>query len=239
MLKCVCQFTGPFAISCLILITSFSGCAKTQQMHEPLKTGFLEDYSMLRQGKKVRPYWFTKSRTSTGNLTTRVMVDSVTIWRDKNSPLKEEWKADLQRLADYFWDKIAKALMPNYSLVSKPGPGVMRVSVAITEAEASNPTMDTISSVLPPARMLTGAKGVVAEGKPGFVGAASVEAKITDAQTNELLMAGVDRRAGTKSLSGATNSWSDVEEAYQYWAKRLKYRLCRERGDMNCMKPEQ
>ena len=115
---------------------------------------------MLRPGQEgevlISPI---KIRKSTGNRYDKAMVDSVTIWRDKDSPLKEEWKADLQRLADYFWDKVVKALMPNYKIVSKPGPGVMRVTVAITEAEASNPTMDTISSVLPPARALTGAKG--------------------------------------------------------------------------------
>lgn len=67
-----------------------------------------------------------------------------------DSPLKEEWKADLQRLADYFWDKAAKALMPNYAIVSKPGPGVMRMTVAITEAEALNPWTPFRRCSLPP-----------------------------------------------------------------------------------------
>lgn len=239
MMKCAYRLASPFLLSCLLLLGGLGGCAKTQQMHEPLKTGFLEDYSMLRPGQEGEALLVYKKPKVNWKLYDKAMVDSVTIWREKNSPLKEEWEADLQRLADYFWDKVVKALMPNYKIVNKPGPGVMRVTVAITEAEASNPTMDTISSVLPPTRLLTGAKGVVGGGKPGFVGAASVEAKITDAQTGELLMAGVDRRAGTKSLSGSTNSWSDVEEAYQYWAKKLKYRLCRERGEMGCIKPEE
>ena len=238
-MKCAHRLASPLVLSCVVLLGGLGGCAKTQQMHEPLKTGFLGDYSMLRPGQEGEALLVYKNPKVDWKSYDKAMVDSVTIWRDKDSPLKEEWKADLQRLADYFWDKVVKALMPNYKIVNKPGPGVMRVTVAITEAEASNPTMDTISSVLPPARLLTGAKGVVGEGKPGFAGAASVEAKITDAQTGELLMAGVDRRAGTKSLSGSTNSWSDVEEAYQYWAKKLKYRLCRERGEMGCIEPEE
>ena len=239
MMRCTRKLTASLIVSCLILMGGISGCAKTQQMKEPLMTGFLEDYSMLRPGQEGEALLVYKNPQADWKSYDKAMVDSVTIWRDKNSPLKEEWKADLQRLADYFWDKIVKALMPNYKIVSKPGPGVMRVTVAITEAESSNATMDTISSVLPPARFLTGAKGMVAGGKPGFVGAASVEAKITDAQSGTLLMAGVDRRAGTKSLSGVSNSWSDVEEAYQYWAKKLRYRLCRERGEMGCVEPEE
>lgn len=213
MMKCAHRLASPLVLSCVVLLGGLGGCAKTQQMHEPLKTGFLGDYSMLRPGQEGEALLVYKNPKVDWKSYDKAMVDSVTIWRDKDSPLKEEWKADLQRLADYAWDKIVKALMPNYTIVSKSGPGVMRVTVAITEAEASNPTMDTISSVLPPARVLTGAKGVVGEEKPGFAGAASIEAKITDAQTGELLMAGVDRRAGTKSLSGSTDSWSDVEEA--------------------------
>jgi len=178
-------------------------------MQEPLKTGFLGDYSMLRPGQEGEALLVYKNPQADWKSYDKAMVDSVIIWRDKNSPLKDEWKADLQRLADYFWDKIVKALMPNYKIVNKPGPGVMRVTVAMTEAEAS------------------------------FIGAASVEAKITDAQSGTLLMAVIDRRGGTKSLSSAFDSWSDVEESYQYWAKKLRYRLCRERGEMGCIEPKE
>jgi len=115
---------------------------------------------------------------------------------------------------------------------------VLRVTVAITEAEASNPAMDTITSLIPQTRLLTGTKGIVAGGKPGLVGAASVEAKVTDAQTGMLLLAGVDRRAGTKSIGGSTDEWGDVEEAYQYWADKFRWRLCQLRGGTNCIEPK-
>ena len=55
----------------------------------------------------------------------------------------------------------------------------MKITAAITEAEASNPMADTVSSIVPQLRILTGTKGFIAGGKPGFVGAASAEAKIT------------------------------------------------------------
>ncbi|HEX6113162.1 MAG TPA: DUF3313 family protein [Geminicoccaceae bacterium] len=82
------------------------------------------------------------------------------------------------------------------------------------------------------------AKGL-ATGKPGFVGEASVELRATDGQTGELVAAGVDRRVGGKSVSGApTDSWDDVREAYRYWAKQLRYRLCTERGATDCTSPQ-
>ena len=49
---------------------------------------------------------------------------------------------------------------------------------------------------------------------------------------------GVDRRGGTKSLRGVTDSWNDVDEAYRYWAEKLRYRLCQERKGMECVEPK-
>ena len=77
---------------------------------------------------------------------------------------------------------------------------------AITEGEESDVVLDTVSSVIPQLKVLTGAKGL-ATGVAGFTGAATVEVKITDASTGTLLSAAVDRRGGTKSLRGVTDSW--------------------------------
>jgi hypothetical protein len=95
-----------------------------------------------------------------------------------------------------------------------------------------------VTSIIPQTRILTGAKGLIVGGKPGFVGTAGLEAKITDAQTGKILAMAVDRRGGTKDLSGMTNEWNDVEKAYIYWAAVVRYRLCMVRGGDNCVEPE-
>jgi hypothetical protein len=48
----------------------------------------------------------------------------------------------------------------------------------------------------------------------------------------------VDRRGGTKSLMGVTNSWNDVEQAYRFWAEKGRYRLCQWRGGKDCVEPK-
>jgi hypothetical protein len=113
------------------------------------------------------------------------------------------------------------------------------VAFAITEAEASSPTSDVVTSIIPQTRILTGIKGYAVGGKPGFVGSAGLEAKVTDAQTGKILLEAVDRRGGTKDLSGMTNDWNDVEKAYIYWASAIRYRLCILRGGSNCVEPEE
>jgi len=97
--------------------------------------------------------------------------------------------------------------------------------------------LDTLSSIVPQLRMLSGGKSL-ATGVSLFTGSASVEAKATDGDTGALLVAAVDRRGGTKSLSGVTNSWNDVEQAYRFWAEKLRYRLCQWRGGSNCVEPK-
>jgi len=221
------------------LIVLIGGCAQTQQMKKPVKTGFLGPvYSQLREGEKGEALRVYKNPKANWTAYDKVIIDPVTIWRMPDSQLEEVSEEDLQLFANDLWSKLRETLKADYEIVHQPGPGVMRLSVAITEAEASNPTMDTVSSVIPQLRLLTGAKGMVAGGKPGFVGVASAEAKITDAHTGELLTAAVDRRAGTKSLSGSTDKWSDVQDSYQYWAEKLRWRLCQLRGGTNCIEPK-
>ena len=62
--------------------------------------------------------------------------------------------------------------------------------------------------------------------------------KITDTATGELLAAAVDRRGGTKSLSGVTNEWNDVEQSFRFWAEKVRWRLCQGRGGANCVEPK-
>ena len=58
-----------------------------------------------------------------------------------------------------------------------------------------------------------------------FVGRAAVEADITDALTGMRLVAGVDERAGGKTIRGGLKEWSHVKRSFEFWAKRLRERL--------------
>ncbi len=220
----------------LILVFFLQGCAATQQRRDVEKSGFLGDYSMLHKGKGDEALLVYVNPNVRWRSYNRIIIDSVSIWKTKGTT--DVSHEDLQRLADFLHDQLHHALSQDYPIVTQPGPGVLRASFAITEAEASNAAMDTITSVIPQTRMLTGAKGLIVGGKPGFVGSAALEAKFTDSHTGQLLGAGVDRRGGTKDLSGMTNEWNDVEKAYTYWAGKVRWRLCTLRGGIGCQEPE-
>jgi hypothetical protein len=215
------------------------GCAASQQARDVSESGFLgNDYALLREGKEGEALLVYRNPDAAWSSYDKIKLDPVTIWAGEESAFEDFSKPERQELADTLYTMLAEELSQDFQMVDELGPGVLQVQVAITDAQASNPTMDTISTVVPQALLLSQAKGLVT-GKPGFVGEASVEVKATDGQTGELVAAAVDRRVGGKSVTGApTDSWEDVREAYRYWARQFRYRLCTERGATDCTPPQ-
>jgi len=227
------------ALILVIFLFLLQGCAATQQRRDVVETGFLKasEHSMLTEGKGKHEALLRYINPDVDwRSYNKVMLDSVSVWKNKET--QDVSPEDLQMLTDFAYGQMHDALSRDYTIVTQPGPGVMRATFAITEAEASNAALDTITSIIPQTRILTGAKGLVVGGKPGFVGTAGMEVKITDAQTGKILAMAIDRRGGTKDLSGMTNEWNDVEKAYVYWAAAVRYRLCMLRGGSNCVEPE-
>jgi len=230
----------------LVLMLVVTGCAATQEAKSVEKSGFLGDYSLLKEGERST---ISESAEDQALLVYRnpaadwpkyrkIQLDPVTVWMSgKDSQLKDVSVEDRQRLAALLWSKLDESLRKDYEMTSQAGPDVLRIQAAITEAESSNAVLDTVTSVIPQARLLSGMKSL-ATGVSLFTGSASAEMKITDTETGTLLVAAVDRRGGTKSLSGVTNSWNDVDEAYRFWAEKVRYRLCQWSGGMNCVEPK-
>ena len=166
----------------------------------------------------------------------------MTVWKDPGQArFKGVPQSDLQMLANAFYstvhDKLSEDSLNNGARTTFT-PGALRVQIALTDAEASNPGLDTISSIVPQLRLATRLSGLITE-KPFFVGATTAEAKLTDAMTGELLGAGIDRRVGGNSVEDSLDSWNDVHAAFRLWAERLSFRLCRGRGDEDCQPPRE
>jgi hypothetical protein len=230
----------------LLLALVVTGCAATQEAKSVEKSGFLGDYSLLKEGQRST---FSQGAENQALLVyqnpaadwrkyRKIWLDPVTVWMSqKDSQLKDVPVEDRQRLAALLWSKLDEQLRNDYEMASNPGPDVMRIQAAITEAESSNAVLDTVTSIIPQTRLLSGMKSL-ATGVSAFTGSASVEVKITDSTTGAILAEAVDRRGGTKSLSGVTNSWNDVEEAYRFWAEKIRYRLCQSRLGTGCVEPK-
>ena len=227
---------------CIFLLVLLGGCAATKQARDVEQSGFLGDiYPLLREGKEgeallvYRPEHIDPARAATY---TKILLDPVTIWRGQESHMKGLSKEELQALADHFYSLLYVTLKEDYEMVEKPGPHTLKIQVAITEVEKSNVGLDVVSTIIPQARALSAIKGL-ATGKPAFVGEASIEAKISDGETGKLLAAVADRRVGGKKLDAELfDSWGDVNEIFDYWAKLARFRLCEARAGSNCVMPK-
>jgi hypothetical protein len=152
----------------------------------------------------------------------QIIIAPVTFWAADDSKVSA---ADQQVLCNYAYNEFVKVLSKNFNLVSQPGPGVMKVSIALTDATSAVPGLRSISVVVPQARALSAIK-MLATGSYAFVGSAQGAFKANDSVTGQLLAAAVDKRLGGTSVKNVdVFQWGDAENAIDYWANLTDQRM--------------
>ena len=222
-----------------VVATLMVGCSNTTRDRNVDYSGFLGDYSILEEGdsdqaerRYLRPHvdWASYDK---------ILLDPVTLWRGEESKGVGTSPEDAQKLVDYFYAVIKKDLEEQgLVIVATPGPGTLRMQVAITKLKESHVVMDVISSVVPATLAISGLEKIIT-GKPSFVGQAAIEVKVTDSQSGELLGAGVVERVGGKLLVPSHfSSWGTVEDMMRLWASQGSYNLCMLQKRTTCQKPK-
>ena len=211
-------------MACLMLITC--GCGKTHQVPQIQTSGFLGNYSQLTEGGKGEAQLIYINPNTSLKAYDKVLMDPVLVYAAAGSKLSKMSQHDLVSIINYLDAAMREQLMPEFNFVAQPGPGVMRLRLAVTEAQAGNVPLDTVSTVMPIGAAINGIKRL-ATGTYGFTGKMGIEAELVDSRTNTRLAAAVDRRAGEK-ITGKFdkfNKWRAVQGACDYWAVRFRHRL--------------
>ncbi len=211
------------------------GCASSYQARSmDVKEAMLVDPAILKPGTGDQALYRYRNPGVEGRRYTCVVVDPVLI---KNSvELDAEKRENYQKLANNAYIYLVEELRNDFQIAESPGRETLRLQLAIIDAEPSSPVRNVISSVMPIGIGISALKGV-ATGKQSAVGEITAEFKITDSVTGELLGAAIDRRVGGKDPGGMFDSWSNADGALKYWAKRVRFVLCTERGGADCVKP--
>lgn len=210
-------------IALLVSLEVVAGCGIVkplrQRRGEAEHAGFLKDYSQLQpqEGYAAKEVYLNPRAAWTKY--NAVFIDSVSLW--VSDPNKAPSKEDQQMLTDMFYKALAEKLGEKFTLVDRPGPGVIRLRAALTEAKGASVALNAITTVVPQLRAVTTLGGVAADSAK-LVGAASGEMEMLDSVTNERLAAAVDAVAGTKGLLRAFSKWADVENACDSWAERMR-----------------
>ena len=203
-----------------------TACATTQRAPIEDKTAicnFLGSYCNKLQpggeGQMDLRYVNSKARWTQY---TKVLVDPVIIVSSTESQISA---ADQQHLADYFYAKLKENLGAKFQLVDQPGPGTMRLQVALTDAQGATPVLRTITMAVPQARTLS-TVAYLATGSYPFVGSAKGAAKVVDSVSGDLLAAVADRQIGSGHIKAAAQ-WTlgDAENAITLWTERAANKL--------------
>jgi uncharacterized protein DUF3313 len=152
----------------------------------------------------------------------KVILMPVEFWAaaDSKVPTNEQ-----QVLTAYFYNALKTNLEQNYTLTDQPGPGTLKLRVALMDATASVPGLRSVSVLVPQARVLNMAQSL-ATGSYAFVGSAEAEMQVTDSETGDVFAEAVDQRAGGMGLKGAESfQWGDAQNAMDYWAQLISKRL--------------
>ena len=213
-------FTALLFVFTVLLI---SGCASTYQARSVEESGFLGDYTMLKEGSWSQPLriYINPDANKICKKYTKVLLEPVSIWVKPESSLEDVSEEDRQMLTDYLYDSLKEALSRDYIIVNRAGPDVLRVRAALTEADGSWVVLDTITSIVPMALGLSTLKQLTF-GTASFVADASIELELEDSMTQMTLAAMADRRAGGKGWSRKFNKWGKVEKAFDYWAEKVQ-----------------
>jgi len=207
-----------------LLITSLVGCSSSGSSSSSMpipKNGFLGDYSGLKDSGYSGGSRFASIDTEADFTTYKaVMVDPVEFWvGTDHEEIPEAVVADLQMMAAMLSDSIAKSLKGEYELATKPGPGVIRLRVALIEAGADETVKVADSTESGGAQPTT----AISEFGREYINKAGVQAELLDSESGERLVAVVDERAGgSKPFLG---SWNSARDAFSYWGGAMLDRL--------------
>ncbi|MGB6088351.1 MAG: DUF3313 domain-containing protein [Candidatus Binataceae bacterium] len=192
----------------------------------PPPTGFLgNDYSLLTppaEGSDQKAMLRYVNPSANWGSYNKIMIAPVTFWANDDSKVSA---ADQQALCDYAYNVFVQDLGKNFVIVDQPGPGVLKLSAALTDATSAVPVLRSVSVIVPQARALSLIK-MAATGTYAFVGSAQGALKVNDSTSGELLAAAVDKRVGGTSVKNVVVfQWGDAENAIKYWADLTDQRL--------------
>jgi hypothetical protein len=152
----------------------------------------------------------------------RVMLDSVVYFFADDSEYKGIDADELKTLSDSFNKALVDALKDQYPIVTEPGSDVVRIRFAITDLKQSYPGLSAITTVVPVGLGIS----VLKKGATGAwtgSGATSAEMMALDSMTNEVIGAAQDERSA--SFGDRFSKWGSAEDAFKFWAERVKLYL--------------
>lgn len=190
-------------------------------------SGFLQDYPQFEPDKEKKGAMIYRKPGVEVKTYTKILIDPIEIWLAPDSEYKGIEPDEMKALADAFRQALVQALEPEYPVVSKPGPGVLGIRLAITNVHMKKKKRGLLGYT-PVGLVVT--TGMAMAGKNISLQNATIEGELLDAQTNERLSALIDSQPDVEAKAKEKMTWEGIESTLKYYATRLRQRLDAERG---------
>ncbi len=226
-----------FILAGALMLTTFPiwlhAASKKQEKLVTQESGFLGDVYPKLGPDHGNPDWLIYLRTpDVLKKTDNLQLEPVKVFFVPEVQRKDIDQADQAKLADYFTKAMTDSLQAgHYNLVTKPGPGVMVLRLAITNVEPNGGKSNAVASgtEVVAAHAMVPVPGV-SELVPRLkVGKVSIEGEMVDSVSGEVEMAFMTSKSGRRFFSGlkAFQKWGDIDAAFRFWAKNFRERLDR------------
>lgn len=170
--------------------------------------GFLSDYSHLESVSETT-LRYTNPRYDLSDYS-KFILDPVVVHFHGEAKKPDISPKELAELRQYMYAAVFNAVLQNYDIVRRPGPGVARIRIALTDIEKSSPVMNVV-----PTTKLVGVG----------LGGVSMEAELVDSLTGEQIGAIIESQKGKRLSFKGLSRWGDAKAVMNGWAKRFKERL--------------
>ena len=206
----------------LCLITSAGWTAE----EEMPKSGFLQDYSKLTLGDPMKAVnWLYVNEKADYSTYNKIILDDVVFFLSENADYKGFEAQELADLGNDFIKAIIINLSGVYEFTNEPGPGVMRIRMAITNLVPSNSFTGTMTTIIPVGLAVSAVKKA-ATGSHIGMGQVTFEGEVIDSQSGEILGAVIDSKTGKKYKIGkGTSKWGHIIDVFNTWGQSLRARL--------------
>jgi len=212
-----------------LLLLLFACAAKSTSMDEGPSRHFLgADFGKMTAvaGFKERYNW--RNPAFDPKNYSAVIIDPSVVWN------AEAMAADagvttqeLDAVAKHLDEVLLQTMQSiDFPVKSVAAPRTLRISAALTQVKASNPTMNTISSVLPVGILMTLGRKAVGSADPN-VGSCSIEVRFSDAVTGETMGLFADHKDGDKYDSANFHKLGQAQEAVDKWSADLRAGILR------------
>jgi hypothetical protein len=188
----------------------------------PPTSGFLGDYSQLKPGNAGQAQLVYINPDAKWSDYSKVILEPVELWGDAKSKPSEKARGEIRA---FVFNTFKEELAKKFELTEQPGPGVMKITVAITSVKPAEPMIASYDQHLTKPAEPGATLKYLGPGIAVWVGSASGEAQVTDSVSGQRMGAWVDKRFGSEKVPPKKWKWGDAESIVRKWAHLLAERL--------------